>query len=173
MISPRMAALGREEIRKLLAASPPLLEGVGGEQLQPHGVDLTLREVALFSTQGQIGITDAERRLSLPSPLLFDAFGDMELPAGAYLITFNEVVHLPRDIMALGFPRSSLLRCGVAIYTAVWDAGYSGRSQALMAVFNPHGFRVRRGARVLQMVFFRLEGEVEEGYRGVFQGENL
>lgn len=168
-----MTALGQAEIRKLLAASPPLVEGVGEEQLQPQGVDLTLREVALLSTQGQIGDSNAERRLSLPSPLLFDGLGWMELPCGPYLITFNEAVHLPRDIMALGLPRSSLLRCGVTIQTAVWDAGYSGRSQALMVVFNPQGFRVRRGARVLQMVFLRLSGEVGQGYQGIFQGENL
>ncbi len=107
------------------------------------------------------------------APLWFDGLGDMELPAGSYLITFNEAVRLPRNVMALGRTRSSLLRCGVSLHTAVWDAGYSGRSQSLMVVYNTCGFRLKQNARLMQLVFFRLTEEVDEGYNGIFQGENL
>jgi dUTP pyrophosphatase len=55
----------------------------------------------------------------------------------------------------------------------VWDAGYRGRSQALLVVFNELGYRVQRGARLMQLVFFRLAGPVSEGYQGRFLGENL
>jgi len=68
---------------------------------------------------------------------------------------------------------SSLLRCGVSIHNAVWDAGYSGRSQSLMVVYNPQGFRLYRNARIVQMVFFFLSREVAQGYQGMFQGENI
>ena len=74
--------------------------------------------------------------------------------------------------MALGAPRSSLLRCGVTVHMAVWDAGYSGRSQSLLVVFNPQGFRCERNARVAQLVFMELANETE-GYRGIYQGENI
>jgi len=74
--------------------------------------------------------------------------------------------------MALARPRSSLLRCGVTVDTAVWDAGYSGRSQSLMVVYNPLGFRLQRNARIVQLVFLRLTRETE-GYRGAYQGENI
>jgi dUTP pyrophosphatase len=105
------------------------------------------------------------------SPLSFDEFGSIRLPAGIYSITFNEIVHLPKDIMALATPRSSLLRCGVTVNTAVWDAGYSGRSQSLMVVYNQKGFQIEKNARVIQLVFFRLE-EKTAGYNGIYQGEN-
>ena len=58
------------------------------------------------------------------------------------------------------------------MHTAVWDAGYSGRSQSLMVVYNPYGFRLSRNARILQLVFFFLTRESPEGYQGIFQGEN-
>ncbi len=90
---------------------------------------------------------------------------------GRYVIRLVETVTLPRDVMAFGRPRSSLLRCGVAIHTAVWDAGYSGRSEALLVVYNPAGFRVRRGGRVLQLVFVGLDAPTRP-YDGRFQGEN-
>jgi dUTP pyrophosphatase len=65
------------------------------------------------------------------------------------------------------------LRCGVSIHNAVWDAGYSGRSQSLMVVYNQQGFRLYRNARIVQMVFFFLNREVAQGYQGMFQGENI
>jgi dUTP pyrophosphatase len=88
------------------------------------------------------------------------------------MITYNEVVHLPKNIMALGRPRSSLLRCGISVGTAVWDAGYEGRSQSLLIVHNPQGFRVQKNARIAQLVFMEMTGD-SKGYQGVYQNENI
>ncbi len=168
-------ALDRATLQQLLDATPPLLEGMPdpATQLQPNGVDLTLRSVAWLSSIGQVGIDNSDRVLSGAVEQEFDYEGYLHLAAGPYLITLNEVVHLPRDLTALAWPRSSLLRCGVAIHSAVWDAGYEGRSQCLMSVLNPHGFRVARDARVLQLVFFSLSQPAAVGYQGVYQRENL
>ena len=114
-----------------------------------------------------------QRGLSDTKLLEFDRPGWLHLAAGSYLVTFNEVVNLPLDLMALGRPRSSLLRSGVSIHTAVWDAGYQGRSQALLSVYNPDGYQVQKDARLLQLVFFRLEQPLNQGYQGRFLGENL
>ena len=137
-----------------------------------RGFDLSLRDVSLPQSAGTIAAANSQRVLPALAPLVFDGLDYLELVPGIYLITYNEIVHLPRNIMALGRPRSSLLRCGVNIGTAVWDAGYSGRSQSLMVVYNPHGFRLQRNARMIQLVFFELTGETE-GYSGIYQGENI
>ena len=160
---------------KRLGASPPLVENLCDvqQQVQPNGIDLTLKEVALFSSPGSLSPGNKNRVLSSTSPLVFDGLGRLDLVPGCYLVTFNEVVNLPRNIMALAMPRSSLLRCGVSIHSAVWDAGYSGRSQSLMVVYNLQGFRLHRNARIIQMVFFFLSREVTQGYQGMFQGENI
>ena len=135
--------------------------------------DINVREVSRFRGPGTIARANAGRVLPALAPLPFPADGYLDLPAGAYHIVFNEVVDLPNDVTALGRPRSSLGRCGVAIHTAVWDAGYRGRSTSLLVVGNPAGFRVERGARVLQLVFLGLARPAAEGYRGAYQGENL
>jgi dUTP pyrophosphatase len=168
------AVLSKQDIQKLLQQNPPLVEGLIDieEQLQPNGIDLTLREVAMLQAPGKIAAASSQRVVPGLAPLVFDGLGYVDLMAGAYIITYNEIVHMPKDIMALGRPRSSLLRCGVTIGTAVWDAGYEGRSQSLMVVHNPQGFRVQKNARVIQLVFFKLTGETE-GYRGAYQGENI
>ena len=158
----------------MLEAKPPLVENLSDiqQQVQPNGIDLTLKEIALFSSPGSLGYVNENRVISGSSPLVFDGLGRMELLPGCYLITYNEVVNIPKNIMALAWPRSSLLRCGVSIHNAVWDAGYSGRSQSLLVVYNQRGFRLHKDARIVQMVFFPLNREVAEGYRGMFQGEN-
>jgi len=115
---------------------------------------------------------DSQRLVSDLAPLVFDGLDFIDLVPGAYSITYNEIIHLPKNVMALATPRSSLLRCGVTVNTAVWDAGYSGRSQSLMVVYNPQGFRLQRNARIVQIVFLQLTKETE-GYQGAYQGENV
>ena len=168
------AILSKSDIHRLLQQKPPLIEGWIDleQQVQPNGIDLTLREVALLQSPGRIAVADSQRLVSDLAPLVFDGLGFIDLMPGAYIITYNEIVHLPKNVMALATPRSSLLRCGVTVNTAVWDAGYSGRSQSLLVVYNPHGFRLQRNARMVQLVFLRLTQETE-GYRGAYQGENI
>ncbi len=167
--------LERDSINHLIMGSPPLLEHYLSleSQLQPNGFDLTLRDVARLTTSGAVGAEDASRELSETQPLELGPDGWVKLEPGPFLVTFNEVVNLPLDIMALGRPRSSLLRSGAAVHTAVWDAGYQGRSQALLVVYHPGGYRVQRDARLMQLVFFRMETAASRGYQGRFQAENI
>ena len=167
--------LGRETLRRhILGPRPLLIDWINlDEQLQPNGFDLTLREVGRFDGPGTIAADNAGRRLPVVVPLPFGDDGFLDLAPGPYQVVFNEVVDLPNDLMAIGRPRSSLGRCGVSVHSAVWDAGYRGRSTSLLVVSNPAGFRVQRDARSLQLVFFALDEPVAEGYWGAYQGENL
>lgn len=166
--------LSKKEIKKLLRRKPPLVEGLiqAEEQLQPNGVDLTLRDIAILQSAGRIAVSNSQRAVSGLSPLVFDGLGFIRLMPGIYSVTYNEIVNLPKNVMALATPRSSLLRCGVTVNTAVWDAGYSGRSESLLVVYNPQGFRLQKNARIIQLVFFHLDTETD-GYQGRYQGENI
>ena len=167
--------LDRDSIAELVLGPSPLLEEYVSldQQLQPNGFDLSLREVARLTSPGSMGQSPDERRLSDTLVLQFDPEGWLHLPSDPYLVTFNEIVRLPLDLMALGRPRSSLLRCGVSLHTAVWDAGYQGRSQALLVVHQQDGYRIQQRARLMQLVFFRLAKPASQGYQGRFLHENL
>jgi dUTP pyrophosphatase len=167
--------LTREDILELLKNEPPLIAGAINleDQLQPNGIDLTVREISSFSSRGNLTETNEGRELSKTTPVLFEEHGGVDLPPGPYLITFNEIVSLPANVMALARPRSSLNRCGISIHSAVWDAGYTGRSQSMLVVYNTHGFRLHKNARVMQLVFLYTTRKVEKGYSGKYQMENI
>lgn len=167
--------LSREQIQALVQCDdhPLLSDFVDLEsQVQPNGVDLTLREISRHDGQGAIGQDSAERVLPELQSVPFDEEGWALLESGTYHILYNEVVDLPDTLMAFGRPRSSLNRCGVTIHTAVWDAGYTGRSTSMMVVSNPAGFRVQRNSRVMQLVFVGMSEATAEGYRGRYHLEN-
>ncbi len=168
------AVLSSSEIRALIDADQPLFRDFGDldQQVQANGFDLRLDSVSAFVGAGVIGIDNSQRQLPELATVAPDEDGWFALSPGAYHITYAETVSLPKNLMALGRPRSSLGRSGVSIHTAVWDAGYSGRSTSLMIVYNPAGFRVQAGARIAQLVFIELATEDEVGYQGIYQGEN-
>ena len=169
------AALDKESLGRLFQSKPSLVENYLSleQQLQPNGFDLTLNSVSRLSSPGSMGAAPDDRELSSTEPLDFAPDGWLELAPGPYLIDCNVTVNRILDVMALGRTRSSLLRSGVAIHAAVWDAGYRGRSQAPIVVYQPDGYRVQKDARLLQLVFYRLVQPVSEGYQGRFQGENI
>jgi dUTP pyrophosphatase len=153
-----------------------LLPGVDQAQsqaaFQPNGVDLSLDAVWRMAGRGSLGRASADRELPAREPLAFEANGWLELAMGTYGIRYAEWVALPADCGGLCFPRSSLLRMGVHVPTAVWDAGYAGRGEGLLEVSNPHGVRLQRGARIVQLVLFHLTEAARAGYAGGYQHEN-
>ena len=142
-------------------------------QTQMCGMELTVQRIERFTSSGAVAFENSERRLPETESLQFDQSGWIDLPAGAYLVTFNEIVSIPGDVAALARARSTLLRCGASLQTALWDPGYRGRSQSLLVVHNPSGLRLKRNARLMQLVFMRLEDKAEKVYEGRYQGENI
>ncbi len=171
--------LSKNEINELMKLDPPLVEDMidPDTQIQVNGCELTVDRIFAFAGAGAsrgtgagaIAFENSERVLSECAELTFDDDGWIYLPAGSYKIVSREIVHIPKDAIAIARPRSSLLRCAVSVETAVWDAGYKGKSECLLIVFNEAGFRLKRGARVVQLLFMGLASGTE-GYDGVYQG---
>jgi dUTP pyrophosphatase len=159
--------LAGEEIRRLHVVASP-----GAEQVQPNGIDLSIDALWRFVDAGVLGASSADRQLPPREELGFDAQGWLQLSPGTYGIRYAEWVEMPADCSGLCFPRSTLLRMGLYVPTAVWDAGYAGRGEGLLLVTNPHGVRLQRGARIVQLVLFRLSEAPGAVYTGQYQNEN-
>jgi dUTP pyrophosphatase len=142
-------------------------------QTQMCGMELTLQKIERFTSAGAVAFDNIERELPQTEVMDFEPSGWIYLAAGAYLVTFNEIVSIPRDVAAMARARSTLLRCGASLETALWDPGYRGRSQSLLVVYNQKGLRLKKNARLMQLVFLRLGKEAEKVYSGKYQGENI
>ena len=169
-----MSAISRPDLNRYLRQKPPLVEGLLDPKLQvgPNGIDLTVRDVSSFNGIGEVGFKSNDRMLPTATRLEFDS-ELLHLNQGVYKITYNEIVHIPLNVVAIARPRSSLLRSGVTAETAIWDSGYEGRSESLLIVFNPAGFRLHKNVRVVQLLFLKTTKRVQKGYDGVYQKENL
>jgi dUTP pyrophosphatase len=140
-----------------------------GQQQQPCGIDLTLRRVSKWTSAATIDFDNSKRQVSEVLSLPFnDQSQSITLQQGAYLVDFNETVHIPLNCMGTVFPRSSLWRSGVGIHTGVVDAGYEGAMGALMEVMNPNGVILYKNAKLAQIVFGEMTESVE-GYNGIYQ----
>ncbi len=151
-----------------------LLLGVDSSALDTSGLKLTLGEVYEFDGDGFLG-SNGERRLPdyMPvEPVEEDGRLVYRLPPGAYLVRYREVVRVPVGFVAFAYPRSTLLRMGASLHSAVWDSGYEGRGVGLLVVHNQSGIVVESGAHIAQLVYLPVLGE-PVAYRGVYQGEGL
>ena len=77
------------------------------------------------------------------------------------------VVEEPKDLMAISFPRSSLLRMGAFVQNGVWDAGFKGKSEIILVVENPKGIKLKENARITQVIFIEIN-KVRKGYQGIY-----
>lgn len=141
-------------------------------QLQPAGFDLSAAAVSRFCGNGTLDFTNARRALPDLEELAWPSGEDgLLLTPGAYLITYNEEIAVPADCAGIVLPRSSLMRCGAVLHSALWDPGYRGRGQGLLSVNVP--LRLHESARIGQFVLIALETATERLYQGVYQLENL
>ena len=142
-------------------------------QAQPNGFDLTVAQIISFESKGTLDLDNSYRQLAATKSLEISEINNnrgWNLPPGGYLIRYQEFVKIPTNVIGLVLPRSSLMRIGAMINTAVWDAGYRGQGLGLLHVHNSHGITIMEHARVAQLIF--LPAQVSSSsYSGVYQGE--
>lgn len=118
MILPGRTVLARGILRGISAPS---------NQVQPCGIDLSLRRVLRWTTPGVIDFDNKFRKAASTIEIPFELpSNNIHLKQGSYLVEFNETVDTPLDAMGQIFVRSSLFRSGAMISAGVMDSGYSG-----------------------------------------------
>ena len=142
------------------------------KQLQPSGFDLSLEGVEEYLGGGAVDFSNKERVIAETRTIEPDSDGWINLKKGVYKVVYNEVVKMPLNVAAIARTRSALLRNGAEVGAAGWDPGYEGRSSSMLTVHNPHGLKLKKDARVAQLIFFET-GDVEKGYNGVYQKERI
>ncbi|KAF8519754.1 deoxyuridine 5'-triphosphate nucleotidohydrolase [Hysterangium stoloniferum] len=146
-----------------------IIQGLrSSSQIQPCGIDLSLRRVLQWTNSGIVDFDNMRRKAASTEDLPFSDSDSVHLSIGAYLLEFNEKVETPLDVIGQIFVRSSLFRSGATVNAGVMDAGYNGAIGAMLQVSNPHGITLHRDAKLAQIVFHELQEKVE-GYSGIYQ----
>jgi len=135
------------------------------EELDCAGLKLTLSDVYNIDSIGMIEINGKKLPKYVEVRPVKNIF---HLKQGAYLIRYNEYIRVPSDTIALAIQRSSLLRMGASLYTAVWDPGYEGRGSGLLVVHNKNGIYIEKGAQIAQLIFIKMSRSTKKLYRGSY-----
>lgn len=143
-------------------------------QVQPAGIDMTLKEVRGF-VSGQHGTLDfdnSRRKRPETAVIPFDKRDRVFLNRGSYLVKVDPIVTVPLNCVGTAKPRSSLCRMGCTIHSAIWDPGYKGESEFILQVLNLGGVELYKDARIAQLMFSRLDKDTF-AYDGMYQGQGL
>lgn len=160
-----------------------IIDGFNPDHLTPVGYDFTINKLYTMAGPSWIGKTgkklpqyyeippqkdmrdqyDSEEARTTPGWSVWD---------NIYIIEFAETVRIPAGYMGLMWPRSTLLRCGLTLETAIWDAGYVGISKTTLVAPDKNAVWLAQGARVGHMVLVKLD-TAGSLYSGSYQGEGL
>jgi len=138
-----------------------------GEQKQPAGFDVTVNKILAYPRDRFIlSIIKPENSKLEEVEARNNIF---ELETGAYFVELNEITTIPRDAIGILLPRSTLLRNGLDVRTALFDPGYSGQPKVMLVCHRPAN--IERFARIGQLVVLKSDRDFSSQYTGRYQGE--
>ncbi len=163
-----------------------LVEGLGERDREnPEGVGLDLRvgEVHVLREGSFLGIhgRSSPKTEKIAS---FDSDGNKRImmqPGDYFLVTTMETIHSPKEKVEIGegmspvylmpviYPRSSLQRGGIALLCTKTDPGYKGKLTFGLRNLGNQDFEFELGARMFNVVFEAVLGDINRGYGGQHQ----
>ncbi len=176
-----MSVIGIKEVVRRIQEED-LITGLAGRDLsnpEGTGIDLRLASAHKITEGGAFIEADGAAGLGKRKGVTTEEVcklkeGDVqdELSIGPgeyYLVQTAETIKTPLDLMPVVFPRSSLFRGGLLLLATKTDPGYEGPLTFGLTNLSPFPVKLQMGARICNIVFMKIEGEVI-GYRGQHQG---
>lgn len=148
------------------------------ENYQPSGLDLNLGNVYEINNnhkENNFGLYLGGKKL----PELVETKIDEQQkkvghigwtlePNKVYLCEVDRQIRIGDNNAQFYLPRSSLLRSGVNVYTALGDTGYNGFLRFMVINHNEKPFFLEKGVRFAQLIDFEVKG-ASELYDGDYQ----
>ncbi len=168
-----------------------LIENLSERELnnpEGAGIDLRVGEVYEIAGDSFLAADNSSReRYSPKIKIMGDISKDgnklITLEPGQYfLVATIEIVHSPAEkikydanfpeayLKPIIHPRSSLQRGGISLHFTKTDPGYKGKLTFGIKNLGEHDFRFELGARMFNVEFEPVIGEIKRGYSGQHQG---
>jgi len=165
--------LGVNKLLKLVKEEKLVEDLCEREMNNPEGAGFDIRIGELYKVKGE-GFLGVEERDTPETELIarFDSREKKQIslkPNTYYLMKTIEKVNIPKDLLAIFTPRSTLFRSGIYIFGGQVAPGYSGGLTMGIYNFRNEDFKLELGARVLHLMFFEVKGE-SNLYKGQWQG---
>lgn len=147
------------------------IKPIAEKQVQPNAVDLTIDKVWLL--EKGVFMLDGDSKHSLPRravhPIVRQTDGNefFRLKNGTYLVVFEQTVKMGPAEAGIVVGRSTLMRNGVWLESALYDSGYRGHMHAGLTVATGIEFIFPRHERIAQFLCF--EAEALRQYDGTYQ----
>ena len=184
-----ISALKVLELNEFLKSQgkPPLVEGLCERELNnPEGCGLDLRvgEVYKLKGNGFLGVEDRKT----PEVEKIDCVNNkiVMFPNEYFLVKTMETIHSPAEkirlypwwkfweskkyLMPVIYPRSTLQNCGIELIATKTDPGYIGQLRFGLKNIGLAKFDFEPGARMFNIVFEPVIGEIKRAYEGQWQG---
>ncbi len=175
-----MSIIGIKEVVRRINEER-LITGLSGRDFsnpEGTGIDLRLGAVHKIIEGGAYIEADGEKGLGKRKGVKTEEILSLEKnegeelivkPGEYYLVQTAETINTPLDLMPMVYPRSSLFRAGLLLLMTKIDPGYKGQLTFGITNLGPFEVKLQLGARICNIVFHKIEGEVI-GYRGQHQG---
>ena len=154
---------------------------------QPSGLDLRLGNVFKMDYGKErfdvlYGIYNGQKKLPEHVEVGLTTFKDVDedkevdgwmlLPNYPYICQVQEQIKIGENNAQFYLPRSTLLRAGINVYTALGDLGYNGHLSFLVINHGEKPFFIEKGERFAQLVDFEVRGG-SESYNGDYQEKTV
>jgi len=158
-----------------------LIESLGERDLNnPEGIGIDVRVGEVFKLKGNgfLGVDerntpdieviadikkgDKEVTLKPGDYVLVKTIEKITAPSEKVKVKENREVYLMPDV----YPRSTLQRCGIFLRATKTDPGYSGELTFALANLSQCEFRLEMGARIANIVFKEVTGDLHRIYEG-------
>ncbi|NQV08665.1 hypothetical protein HQ529_02300 [Candidatus Woesearchaeota archaeon] len=160
-----------------------IIENLCERELNPEGVgfDIRVGEIYKLTSKGYLGvdnrntpniekiadISDGDKKVVLAPGefILVKTIEKVNLPSKKININ-HEPCYLMMDV----YPRSTLQRCGVYFKGTKTDPGYHGELTFSLKNVSEFPFELELGARIANVVFKEVYGELSRAYGGQWKG---
>jgi len=161
--------LGDRDLKYYLEKGWIVIDPLREDSVRENGIDLRIGEEVARFEETQDKVFDPDN----PDYSLFRVEKGEEFIIRPYehvLLTTEELVKLPNDIMAFVNLRSSFARQGLLIPPTIVDAGFEGQI-TIEVVGSSFPVKLKKGMRFLHLIFAKTLTPVENPYQGKYQGQ--
>ena len=162
-----------------------LIENLSEREWTPEGVGIDVRVGEVYKIEGEGFLGVVTRKTPKVKKIADIKEGDKRItlkPGDFVLVKTIEKVNVPAEkivieeskepayLMLDVYPRSTLQRCGIYFMGTKTDPGYYGELTFALVNVGNSSFELELGARIANLVFKRVEGDIHRPYEGQWKG---